>query len=544
MPATTTDFVQLKTWLEGGKKANIIKALETLQAYLIQQGDARAARERVQTLTTNIPIQSFLPCFDTKSLEQLQLIVFVFGKIMEETDVNQALLVDPIVGQFLAQGYKHPFEIVRRLTINQVARCTLQTLMANPELFLDILYSGMLDPEISVEKVAVKIITNIASTLDGIDAIFYKHKALLVDKLLGELPKSGNEINRFRVYELMTTLCGLSQEAFDAVSNIGLFKLFNNDFKNSKDDILSILNFLEIFKALCLQSFKKQGANSLKEEGSFDLLMAILNDNQEDQLTYTFILNLIADISDAAENLFFGEESKLSVPPSIILKLFNEDLSNTFNKESQIVAISVIGALCKSSVKNLDFILLGDEEKLSKYLVFYADSINDQIAQAFYHSLGSILESPRIDDERAEKIVNVLESMLKKRIEPSITKPSNSYIMNYAMYNLRAPFSDVRCAIYHFLKGLCSRINLVKNHVNAHSEFFDYIIDRNTEPNKETKEWKFNTIEVLHKTIQTHPHASGVDAKHIINLKTYLLRGAYIGDKKEVQAIVATESFE
>ncbi|KAF0976902.1 hypothetical protein FDP41_004197 [Naegleria fowleri] len=532
------DLPQIKTWIESGKKASIIKALENLQAYMLQQqSDHFVAKERVREISRQIPIHSFLPCFDTKSLEQLQLAVTVFGKILDEEDIDSALRNDPMVLQFLDLGYKHPFEIVRRLTINQLAKCSTDTLFSRPELFFTILYSGMIDSEISVQKIAHKIILTVASQPEGLRKLFEDYRSYLIGPLIQYLThEKKDDIIKFRVHELLASTSAISNEAFEIVEKNDIFKLFAEDLKRSKDDILSLLNLLEIFKHYCVSSYNKLGAVSLKKYGSFDLLMKILTENQNDPLTYSFILNLIADLSDASEDLF-----DVPLPNSVIEKIFNEDLSNTHVRESQIVAISVIGALCKSSLKNLQQILLSSHERCVQFLCFFVESINDQIAQSFYHSLGSILESSRIDDESAEKLVSILDSILKKRRETSITQPSTSYIMNYAMYNLKAPFPDIRCAVYHLLKGLGSRFNIVKEHINVYPAFFDYITNRSTEPNKETKEWKFSVVETLYNTLHRHPHGSVIDSKHMIDLKTYVIRGAYVGDKVEAQVAVQSE---
>ena len=538
------DFVQLKDWIESGKTAYITKALQNLQAYLIQQGDIKDSKERVKTITQHIHIHSFLPCFDTKSLIQLQLIVSVFGKILDEINIDQALKEDPVVQQFLIQGYKHPFEIVRRLTITQLLRCSVATLFERPDVYGDVLYQAMIDPEISVQKVALQIIQKICSTKEGVDLLFVQHKKFLIDPLLETLSQTGNETIRFRVYELMAAISSQSEDAFQAVVNTRVYNLFSEDFSKSKDDVLSLVNFLEIFKSFCIDSYNKKGVEILRQIGGFELLMKILIDNQNDPLAYSFILNLIADLSDSSEELFFGEENALSLPTSVIEKIFNEELSSTSNKEAQIVAISVIGALCKTSAKNLQSILLNDSDRCTQFLSFYGDSINDMIWQSFCHSLGSILESRRVSDALAEQLIGALEKILKKRSEPPITQPSNSYIMNYAMYNLKDPFPDVRCAVYHLFKGMATRINIVKEHMNVYPGFFDFLTNRTTEPNKETKEWKYNLIEVLHDTLHKNHTVAGVDAKHMIDLKTYILRGAYVGDKGTPQAIIASEYSE
>ncbi|KAL9652973.1 hypothetical protein ABK040_015488 [Willaertia magna] len=537
---------QTKDWLESGKSAFIIKALQNLQAYLLQQGDLKEEKERINQILNQIPITTFLPCFDTTSHLQLNLIVSVFSKLIQEVNVEYSILNDNIVFEFLLKGYQHPFEHVRRLVMNQIKRCKFNVIFSKPETFAEILNRGMIDDEISVVKIVNDIIiNNICGNEEGLNNFFIEYKNLFLEPLLNLL-KNKNEIYKFRVYELMSKISGKSERAFNLIIENKIFNYFINELNENKNDILVLLNYLEIFKLFSLSSFENRGINYLSKEGGFKMLIDILLQNIEDTIIYSFILQLIADLSDKKEDLFFENNDDMIIPKVIIDKLFDEDLSNTNQKETQIVAVTVIATLCKGSRKVFQQVLLENSKHCVKYLSFLVDSLNDQLRRAFLHGFGSLLESNKLTDEDIDQFVGQLENnVLRKRVDltnNSNLNISNSYLMNYLMYSLKEPFPETRCALYHVLKGMSTRIHLIRDHINNYPGFFDFITNRTTEPDKETREWKFMVVQVLYQTLHHFPNIANVDSKNIIDLKTYLLRGPYVADvMEEAQAVVASQ---
>jgi len=70
--------------------------------------------------------------------------------------------------------------------------------------------------------------------------------------------------------------------------------------------------------------------------------------------------------------------------------------------------------------------------------------------------------------------------------------------MNLLMNALKQPFEELRTSVFHVLRSAATQNNPWGiRALLSYGGFFEFLMDRSTEPTKETREWKFAVLDAV-----------------------------------------------
>eukprot|EP00644_Phytophthora_capsici_P004264 jgi/Phyca11/506033/fgenesh2_kg.PHYCAscaffold_17_\ len=94
------------------------------------------------------------------------------------------------------------------------------------------------------------------------------------------------------------------------------------------------------------------------------------------------------------------------------------------------------------------------------------------------------------------------------------------------MNALKQPFEELRTSVFHVLRSVAAQNNpWGLKALQSYGGFFEFLLDRTTEPTKETREWKFAVLDA----VLASPFQSQLDASLVEKLQASLNRGPYAG---------------
>lgn len=130
-----------------------------------------------------------------------------------------------------------------------------------------------------------------------------------------------------------------------------------------------------------------------------------------------------------------------------------------------------------------------------------------------FHSLGRIIGEPTrltraLEDVPAE---NAGIWLLHERLFNSLGHECrNQSTLLYLMEILRQPFEEIRSAVFVLMRAVAAQNNeWGMRALLSYGGFFEFLVDRTTEPTKETREWKFAIADAVmvspfHTKLGTH----------------------------------------
>lgn len=130
-----------------------------------------------------------------------------------------------------------------------------------------------------------------------------------------------------------------------------------------------------------------------------------------------------------------------------------------------------------------------------------------------YHSLARIIGEPtrltRAVGDVPEENAGVW--LLHERLFNSLGRECrNQSTLLYLMEILRQPFEEIRSAVFVLLRAVAAQNNeWGMRALLSYGGFFEFLVDRTTEPTKETREWKFAVADAVvvspfHSKLGTH----------------------------------------
>lgn len=181
----------------------------------------------------------------------------------------------------------------------------------------------------------------------------------------------------------------------------------------------------------------------------------------------------------------------------------------------KIAAMDAIGAFAASSHKGESFIrridiltifmplelqVLIQHEICSQYLEM-ASSLKMPLKVNCLHSVKKVLAEPtRLQHESCDILEKDAEIWnLNKTIYEALGRASRSdSTTEYLMSLLKQPFEELRIAVYGLLQAVAAQnAEWGLQALISYGGFFEYILDRNTEPTKECREWKFAVVDAI-----------------------------------------------
>ncbi|CCI39753.1 unnamed protein product [Albugo candida] len=475
-------------------------SLETLFKCLDDASDTQNS-SRVKTVCACIDHLLSCNAVDPQFFQSKQTLAFILGGLRHHEEQAQELTL----AQVEAQLYKNS----RSKTPSE------NGVLADNEIMhaiCDLIASENGDIACKASNVVVKLATGDGSEVHETLVDVLHQNAL-------ECDTGGKSVELMRYLETIARLCS-TEKVGQYVASSGSMKLILG-YLESNDSLL-ILNIMELLPKLCQT---KAGLQFISDSDTLRNLLAMA----EDPLVGTESLRFIGEVSTKVAELNvkcwnWGD-------PVLTQAFFDKVKDKLQDPEDiqKIAAMDAIGAFAASSHKELQVLI--QHEICSQYLEM-ASSLKMPLKVNCLHSVKKVLAEPtRLQHESCDILEKDAEIWnLNKTIYEALGRASRSdSTTEYLMSLLKQPFEELRIAVYGLLQAVAAQnAEWGLQALISYGGFFEYILDRNTEPTKECREWKFAVVDA----ILASPFTNLLDTSILLKLKEHLRKGPYIGNPR------------
>ncbi|KAJ3299403.1 hypothetical protein HK104_009005 [Borealophlyctis nickersoniae] len=247
----------------------------------------------------------------------------------------------------LLAGFDDPNASVRKLVLSAVSKAA-QSEDAVLLLVASDVFPALLEclsfADIEVGEITARILVEVAKYHTGFQALFGDTSVSILSQLTG-----GDDVVKFRVYDLVARVSSTSDEALGLAQRSGLLQLMIEDLES--DDILTALNIIELFSKLIETDV---GLSFLETAGVLPQLVSVLQEEAVDDVS--------AVLYRCGVIKFFGrlavhqpEALKSAQGKYNIFGLLDRQLESPSRelKEAALVAIGNIGSTC-TGLRSLD----------------------------------------------------------------------------------------------------------------------------------------------------------------------------------------------
>ncbi|XP_075026863.1 26S proteasome non-ATPase regulatory subunit 5 isoform X3 [Calonectris borealis] len=382
--------------------------------------------------------------------EQVSACVSILERLLQALD---PVYVIQNLREELQKGLFHPDDSVKILTISQVGRIVensdaITEILNSPELLRQII-NCIGGEKIAVAKEAIKSLSRIAQTQDGLEALF-------VSSLLSDLKNvmATNDIVRYRVYELIVEISSVSADSLNYCANSGLISELIGELTG--DDVLVRATCIEMVTSLAHTS---HGRQYLAQQG----------------------------IIDKISNIILGAESD----PFSGFYLPGSRFQNLLNR---------IGHQAKNAPTELRLRCLD--------------------------AISSLLYLP--PEQQTEDLLRMTESWF--------TSLSSQPLELFRSISTQ-PFPDLHCGALRVFTAIANQPWAQKLMLNSPG-FVEYIVDRSVEPDKSSKDAKYELVKAL---VNSKTIAEIFGNQYYLRLRAYLHEGPYYVKAVSTTAVEGAE---
>jgi len=339
----------------------------------------------------------------------------------------------------------------------------------------DLFFNAIIGEDIGIAEKVTQILIQLSKNSEGLKAVFH-------NSILSQLKKSVqvNEIVKFRVLDLFTSISAISLQAFQLCESNGCLQEIIDSFNTN--DLLQQLNVIELLEKI---SFTHEGTSFLEKVGTFQKLASILIlDDPLISFLVPRVITFFGHLGSKGE-IEVGFLDKYNVIPK--LKTLLEE-GNQETKESVIMAVGEIGSFPHG------LFLLSQSNIFEEY--FY--SINtESIRICLLHSLALLLK------KIAKNLTPKADALLQELLQQVPTRKAEEPILNAIHPWITQPFPELRYAVYDVLSGLASIPWGLQKELQ-YPGFYEFITNRGTDDTKAGKEWKYTIIQIMVETLKTN----------------------------------------
>ncbi|OXB76362.1 UNVERIFIED_CONTAM: hypothetical protein H355_006773 [Colinus virginianus] len=240
--------------------------------------------------------------------ERLSACVAVLERLLQALD---PLYVIQNLREELRKGLFHPDDSVKILSMSQVGRIVENTdavreILNSPELLRQII-NCIGGEKIAVAKEAIKSLSRIAQTQDGLEALF-------VSSLLSDLKNvmATNDVVRYRVYELIVEISSVSADSLNYCANSGLISDLIGELTG--DDVLVRATCIEMVTSL---AHTPHGRQYLAQQGIIDKISNIIIGAESDPFSAFYLPGVSKALEFFGFIKFFGNLAVVDSPQQI-----------------------------------------------------------------------------------------------------------------------------------------------------------------------------------------------------------------------------------
>nr|CCA16303.1 conserved hypothetical protein [Albugo laibachii Nc14] len=474
-----------------------------------------------------VPLEKLFQCLDDASNSEnsarVKTVCACIDHILSSSAIDPQFFQSKQILALILGGLRHHEEQAQVLTIAQVdVQLCKQSRSAMPfenGLLADKEIMHAICDLIASEngEIATKA-SNVVVELAAGDAL--EVHETLVDLLLRnalECDTTGKSVELMRYLETIAHLCS-TEKMSQYVASSGAMKYILGYLESS--DSLLILNIMEVLPKLCQT---KAGLQFISDSDTLRKLLAMADDPLFGTETLRFIGEMSTKVAELnVKGWNWGD-------PVLTQAFFDKvkDKIQDPDEIQQIAAMDAIAAFAASSHKELQVLI--QHEIYSEYLQL-ASSLKMPLKVSCLHGLKKVLAEPtRLKREGRDILEKDAEIWaLNQTIYQAIGRASRSNsTTEYLMSFLKQPFEELRIAVYGLLQAVAAQnAEWGIQTILSYGGFFEYILDRNTEPTKECREWKFAVADA----ILASPFSNLLDPIILFKLKEHLRKGPYIGN--------------
>ncbi|CAI5704320.1 unnamed protein product [Peronospora effusa] len=485
----------------------------------------------VHEFLTKVPVATLFACLqdasDHGSDKQVKQACNCINRVLGSEDDGTSLFFQPDIVPFILAGLTHVEKEARALVTNQfIAHLGRKPsldqvkVVADP-LVLEQVCSVVADEDIEVAAKASTVLEMLSSIGDsGIyRAVLNSLKSKAQSSEVTE-----NSIEFMRFLETIIKICAQKDEHMEYGISSGVIDLILNCLQS--DDPLFLMNVVDLVPAICQT---KIGVQYVFQSGTLKTLLAMT----EDPFVGDNAIRLVGEISATAARMNIETWSWSDATLSkAFLKTVKSKMQSTDSLQ-QIAAMDALAAFGSSSDKELDFLL--QHRSICQMWLQFGSSTKMPVKANCFHSIGRVLGAhtrlTKQVDQVPEENAGVW-SMCERLFNSLGAECAQESTMIFLMKTLKQPFEELRTSVFHVLRSAAAQNSSWGIRVLlSYGGFFEFLLDRTTEPTKETREWKFAVLDA----VLASPFQSQLDPSLLERLQMSMRRGPYTGATAPVE---------
>ncbi|XP_075041763.1 26S proteasome non-ATPase regulatory subunit 5 [Mixophyes fleayi] len=501
-------------------------AIEELLAALSGSGDPIEELRTLKTAALALPLSALrergpqlrlggiFSLMDVADREQTALCVAILERFFQALE---PIHIARTYNEELRRGLYHTDDSVKLLAISQVGR-----IVECPEAItailnsLDLLKQIILcigGDKISVAKEAIKSLSKIAHTTSGLDVLFGTN--LLTDL---KSVMTISDIVRYRVYELLVEISSVSAESLDFCVKSGILPQLLEELTG--DDVLLRVTCTETVTML---AGSLHGRQYLAQQGILDKISNMILGADSDPFSGLYLPGLVK---------FFGNLAIMDSPqqicehyPAFLTKVFDmvEGHENTLIG----VAVDTLGVLGSTIEGKQVLQKTGIRfNNVCRRIGQHAKNAPTELRVRCLDSISSLMFLPL--DEHTDDLLAMSESWFKC-LSP--------HPMELFQSMATQPFPELHCGALKVLTAVANQPWAQKMMIDSPG-FIEYVIDRSVDPDKDSKDAKFELVKAL---VNSKTSMEVLGNQHYLRLRAYLREGPYYVKAVSTVAVEGSE---
>ncbi|XP_077140955.1 26S proteasome non-ATPase regulatory subunit 5 isoform X1 [Ranitomeya variabilis] len=455
-----------------------------------------ALRERVPELHLGV-VFSIMGGSDR---EQVALCVVILERFLQASD---PLHIARNYKEELHRGLYHPEDTVRLLAVSQVGRIVesseaMTEILNNLELLKQmILCLG--EDKIAVAKEAIASLSRIARSLPGLQLLFGSNLLADLRSVMGV-----SDVVRYRVYELVVEISSMSAESLSFCANSGILPQLLEELTG--DDVLVRVTCVEMVTTLAATL---HGRQYLAQQGVIDKISNLIVGADSDPFSGFYLPGLVK---------FFGNLAIMESPqqicehyPAFLQKVF--DMTEGHETTMIGVAVDTLGVL-GSNLEGKQVLQKTGSRFINVFrrIGHHAKNATTELRVRCLDAISSIVFLP--PDNHTDDLLAMSESWF-------------GCLSNQPMEMFRSiasqPFPELHCGALKVFTAIANQPWAQRMMID-NPGFMEYIVDRTVDPDKDSKDAKYELVKAL---ISAKTTAEVFGNQHYLRLRAYHREGPY-----------------
>lgn len=448
---------------------------------VLLDGKAYLIKVHPSTLKDVVQASDLIPifdCFNTTNEEQIAVSSYILETILPLIDSTAVL---HILSEKLKKGLDHPQSQVRQLCLRQFQVCCQSTdacrALADRKDVLSRIIDLVGDNDMSVGMMAVKVLSDFGryGGLPCASRLLEPTSSSLLSKMKEVMSK--NDVVRYRVYEISVNIQSVSQEHLDLCIHSNILSKLLEEIMG--EDVLLRVTCIAMLSEM---SASHHSLQYLKKYGVVNRMIELMTKFESDPVAHLYMPELVKFFGKMCYHE--GPAEVISFYPGFLSMLFS--MVKDENPVKKKIGIETIGFIAYTE---------GGKKVLAE---------QNQLMISTVGLIGELLRSEGNDLRLIA--VNALSQLLyvsgKNKTDEIVTltrewfQSMSASPVDSVVDLCKYPFPSVKCAGMHLIKTM-TKLNWGMEALVEHPSFTEYILDRNLDNDKESREARHEAVQAL-----------------------------------------------